>query len=191
MPRSLEDLTVPELLATARAATEKSALFDTLLSHPDSRKETLALVKRRNPNMPIPEIDSETAAEAALAEERKERQALEARVRDSEMRERIAAQRDTVKSKYKLTDADLIEVEKIMTDETAPIPHYDAAVKVWRAQQQQATPTSSNIQPPVYEMPTKDVWKSGIGNNANLNKVAMKLGYEAWNEIRSGKVAGQ
>jgi hypothetical protein len=40
-------------------------------------------------------------------------------------------------------------------------------------------------------MPTKDVWKSGIGNNANLNKVAMKLGYDAWNEIRAGKVAGQ
>jgi hypothetical protein len=189
--RSLEDLTVPELLATARAATEKSQLFDTILSDPATRKEALALVKKRNPNMPIPELDAENAASAAVAEERKEREKLEARMRESEMRERIAAQRTTVRDKYKLTDADLLEVEKIMTDETAPIPHYDAAVKVWRAQKSQAVPTSSNISPPVYEMPTKDVWKSGIGNNANLNKVAMKLGYDAWNEIRAGKVAGQ
>lgn len=188
---TLEDLTHPELLAVARAATEKSALFDTLLSHPDSRKETLALVKRRNPSMPIPEVDAESAATAALAEERKERLALENRVRDAEMRERIAAQREKVKSQYKLSDADLLEVEKIMTDETAPIPHYDAAVKVWKAQRMQAVPTSSNIQPPVYDMPAQETWKAGVGNNAALNKIATKLGYEAWNEIRAGKVAGQ
>jgi hypothetical protein len=153
--RSLEDLTVPELLATARAATEKSQLFDTILSDPATRKEALALVKKRNPNMPIPELDAENAASSRRrrrAQGAPEARGPHARERDARAHRRAAHDRH---DKYKLTDADLLEVEKIMTDETAPIPHYDAAVKVWRAQKSQAVPTSRTSRPPCTKCPRR------------------------------------
>lgn len=184
--KSLEDLTTNELLEHAKKSDEGARLMNSLLSDPALRGDALRLLKKKNPAMAIPELDSTSALEKRLEDESTARQKLEADMRERDIRDRIKSERDRVIKTYDLTDADMAEVEKIMTDEKAPIPHYDAAVKVYRAQKVQATPTSHLLNPPMFEMPTKDVWGPGVGNKARLNKIGMEQAYAAWNEIHTG-----
>lgn len=182
---SLEDLTPVELLAQHRAALEKNKLFDTLMSDPDTRNEALKLIKRRNPTMPIPELDVNAAAEKALAAERAEREKLEARMRDSEFRERLRGERERLKRENDFSDADLVAIEALMTDEKAPIPHFDAAAKVFKASRVQARPTSSQLAVKTFDMPDKTVWAAGVGNKMALDKAFREQSYAAVNEVRS------
>lgn len=186
MAKSLEDYTLPELIAEHRTSLEKNRLFDTLMSDPETRRDALALVKKKNPTMPIPELEVEARNDAALAEERKEREKLETRVRQSEIRESMRVERERVKSEYGLNDADVIEVEKLMLDEKAPIPHYDAAAKVYKASRAQAEPTSSQLSVKTYDMPDKGTWARGVGDKMGLDKVFREKAYEAVNEVRRG-----
>ena len=64
-----------------------------------------------------------------------------------------------------------------------------AAVKVWKASKQLATPTPSAYEVPTFTMPDKDVWAPGIGNPGKLDKIFRDEMYNALKEIRSGKVA--
>lgn len=184
---SLEDLTVPELLAQAKKLEEGNRLFNTLLNDPETRAETLKLVKRKNPSMPIPEVEASNELEQKLEVERAERRKLEERITSENIERRIEKERARVMKAYDLTDEDMSEVEKIMTDKEAPIPHYDAAAKVFKAQRSQAAPTSHLIANPTFTMPTKDIWKGGIGNKAALNNIALDQAYKAWNEVAGGK----
>jgi hypothetical protein len=186
MPRSLEDYTPAELLEHARTLERSNGLFNTLMNDPETRSETLALVKKKNPNMSIPELDVKAQVELAVAKEREEREKTDARLREMEMRERLNAQRDRVKSQYELTDADVLEVEKLMTDKDAPIPHYDAAVKVYQASRAQATPTSSQLQVKTFDMPSKDTWGRGVGDKMALDRAFKEEAYKAVNELRGG-----
>lgn len=184
--RSLEDLTTNELLEHAKKSDEGARLLNSLLSDPALRGDALRLLKKKNPAMAIPELDSTSGLEKRLEEETEARQKLEAQMREDQIRARIEKERVRVMSAYEFTEADMAEVEKIMTDKDAPIPHYDAAAKVFRAQKVQATPTSHHLNPPMFEMPAKDVWGAGVGNKARLNKIGMEQAYAAWNEIHPG-----
>lgn len=187
---SLEDLTTEQLLAHARAGDERNRLFNSLLNSPDTREDALRLVKKANPTMPIPELDSTSKLEARLAEERKAREDLEKKVQEDQIRDRIDRERARCMKKYELTEAEISEIETtIMMDKEAPIPHYDAACKVYKASKVQATPTPAVMTRPKWEMPEKDVWKEGIGNRMRLNQIADEQAYVALNEIRAGRRA--
>lgn len=183
---SLEDLTTNELLAKAKEYERGHTLLNTLLNDPATREETLKLVKKKDPTRSIPELDAKAEMEKKLEEEREERRKLEASVRDNEIKRQIKEERERVKAMYELTDADMIEVEKLMTDKDKPIPHYDAAATVLKAQRAQAKPTTASISPPVFDMPSKDIWGKGVGNKAQLDKIALGQAYEAFNEISGG-----
>jgi hypothetical protein len=186
--RSLEDYTPSELITAHRAALEKTRLWDTLISDPATRPEALALVKRKNPAMVIPELDQQVASDKALAAERVKREELEVKVRDLQINARLDKERDRVMKQYGLDEAGLLEVEKLMVDETAPIPHYDAAAKVFKASQQMATPTSSNVLAvKTWDMPEKSMWGKGVGDRMGLDKVFREEAYKAVNELRGGK----
>lgn len=186
--RSLEDYTPIELIAAHRAALEKTRLWDTLISDPQTRPQALALVKQKNPTMVIPELDQKQANDAALAVEREAREKLTLEVRDLKINARIEAERKRVMKDHNLSESQLLEVEKLMVDETAPIPHYDAAAKVFKASQVQATPTSAQLAVMTYDMPDKSIWGKGVGNRMALEKSFKEAAYAAVNDIRS-KVA--
>lgn len=186
---SLEDLTVDQLLARARAMEPSAALFNTLVNNPETREEALKLVRRADPKRPIPELDASEKMEKRLEEERAERAKLEERIRDGEIRGRLDKERARVMKQYTLDDAEMLEVEKIMTREDAPIPHYDAAAKVYKAEKQLAKPTTAAIADFSFKMPEDKRWAKGIGSNANLNRVAMEIAAETLNEVRGGKAA--
>lgn len=189
MTKSLEDMNVAELLDHAKKADKDAGLLRTLLDDPATRKDTLELVKKKNPGMAIPEIEVAAAQEAALAEERKARQKLEAEVREIRQYESLRAERERVMEEHGLSKNDLKEVEKLMVDDKAPIPHFDAAVKVFKASQVMAEPTSASLTPQLYEMPEKSVWGAGVGNKSALDKIAKQAAYDAVNALRSKRSA--
>jgi len=187
---SLEDLSHEELLVHARRLQDSDNLFKTLVTSPDTREDTLRLMKKKNPNLVLPEIDAQDKALAAVAEERKKREELENKILDREIRDRIAAERARVAKQYELTDADVLEVEKLMTDKDAPIPSYDGAAKVFKASRTASEPTPAIIGSPTYDMPDPKVWSKGIGNTAALNRIFLDEATKVYNEgIMKGQKA--
>src|SRR6266404_5837660 len=171
MPTSLENLTTEQL-------QESTKLLHTLLNSPDTREQTLRLIKKKT-GASLPEIDQKDSVMAEVEKEREERKKLEARLQERDILERIERERAKVKAAHSLTDAELLEVEKLMTDKDAPIPSYAAAAKVYQASKKVAEPTSSALNPRTFSMPEKDVWAPGIGNKMMLNKIALEEAYKA------------
>lgn len=188
---SLEDLTTDQLLASARQWQGQAALVEQLMKEPKTRLELQRLVKIVNPSVSIPELDAREAVRSELDAEREARKKLEERILEGEVRQRLERQRADIKDRYKLTDTDVAEVEKMMVDADPEkrIPGYDAAARVFVASKTQATPTPSVLGAPIYEMPSAKDWASGVGNPAKLNQIGLAKAFEAWNEINSGKQA--
>src|SRR3979490_119070 len=99
MPTSLESMTTEQL-------QESTRLLHTLLNSPDTREDTLRLIKKKN-NVPIPELDAKDSVLAAVAKEREERQKLEARLQERDIMDRIEKERAKVKQTYNLSDTDV------------------------------------------------------------------------------------
>lgn len=175
---SLENMTTEQL-------QESTRLLHTLLNSPDTREATLRLIKKKTGQV-MPEIDAADSVRGDIAKEREERQKLEARIQEREIMDRIEKERAKVKKDHELSDADVLEVEKLMVDKDAPIPSYAAAAKVYKASKQVAEPTSHMLKPRTWDMPEKDVWAAGIGNKQALNKIALEEAYKASNEFRQG-----
>lgn len=177
MATSLESMTTEQL-------QESTRLLHTLLNSPDTREDTLRLIKKKN-NVPIPELDAKDAVLAEVTKEREARLKLEAQLQERDILARIEKEREKVKQTYQLTDSDVAEVEKLMVDKDAPIPNYSAAAKVYKASKQVAEPTTHLLKPNVYDMPEKSIWAPGIGNKQALNKIALEEAYKAANEFRA------
>lgn len=190
MSQSLEDLSVDQLLQVAGRALRSENILNDLVGDPETREQTLRLMKKKNPALSIPEIDAKDKVLEGVAASDKRIADLENQVRERDIRDRILAEKSRVQNQYKLSDADMLEVEKLMVDEHEPIPSYGAAARVYVASRTQAMPTSSSLTAPIFEMPDEKVWSGGIGNRAQLDKIAIGLAYDALNEVKSGKVAG-
>lgn len=195
MPSSLEDLSVEqlrELAARAQAYEPSFNLVQQLAKDPEARQMFQRYWKKKNPNISIPEVDTEDRMRAMIEEEKKAREELEKKVTLQEIRERLEKNRAEIKTKYHLTDDEVKAVEKLMLpgdDNPEPIPSYDAAARVFVASRTPSTPTSSAFSPLTYSMPESKVWGRGIGNPAELNRIAMEEAYRAFGEIKGGKVA--
>lgn len=164
--------------------------MNALLSNPETRRDVQLALKKANPKLSIPEIDAAAPVNARLDELAAENKKLQQDILTDRVTRRLNEERAAIKTKYRLDDSDVLEVEKLMTDKEHPISSYDAAARVHVASKITATPTAHAIKRTVFEMPEKDVWSGGIGNPAKLNKIAMSEAFNAWNEIAAGKVAG-
>ncbi|MBA0085210.1 MAG: hypothetical protein HRJ53_09450 [Acidobacteria bacterium Pan2503] len=193
---SLEDLTIEQLreIATRAQQMEPSYnLVQTLAKDPEGRSMLQRWAKKKNPNLSIPEVDQEDKMMAALKEERDAREKLEAKLLEDDIRKRTEAAKRDVIERYKLSDEDVKAIEKRMLksdDNPDPLPpRYDWAAQLYLNSRTPSTPTPSAFMPPTYSMPEGKVWGKGIGNAAELNRIAMNQAYEAFNEIKGGKVA--
>jgi len=187
MAKSLEDLTVDELLAHAKRLEPAANLFQALQSDPGTRETLQRAIKKIAPQTSIPEIDARDAVSAEIKTERDARLALEQKIMERDIRDRLEKQRASIISKHSLSEADMAEVEKLMTREVDPIPTYEGAALVYKASKQSATPTPASFQRPVFEMPEKDVWGAGIGNKAKLDRIGLNEAYKAMEELGLGK----
>lgn len=181
---SLEDLPIDQLVTEAKRYQASDQLLGRLVSDPATREEALRLVKRVNPNLSIPEIDAKDQVTSAMAKDRERLEQLEAKLQDQEIRERIRAKRDEIRAKYNFTDSDIQAVEALMVNKDEPIPSYEAAAKVYKASQTPAVPTPSTVGAPTFEMPAAATWGAGVGNNAQLNKIALNEAHRVLQEMR-------
>lgn len=188
--KSLEDFTVDELRAAAQQWQGSHQIITALAQNPATREVMQRAIKTVAPNVPIPEFDAKESIRAEIKAERDERIKLEQKILERDVRERLEKQRAGVIRAHNLTEADVLEVEKLMVDPENPIPTYDAAARVYKASRTPSTPTPASFVPPTFSMPEKDVWGKGIGNKAALDRIATDQAYEAWSELMSGKVAG-
>lgn len=194
---SLEDLTVDQLLAHAKSLEPQANLLKALNTDPATREAMQRLIKQKFPATSLPELEAKDAVRAEIKTERDARIALENKIREDEIRRRLTDQRKQVMSDHSLSEADMIEVEKMMTREVDPIPTYNGAALVYKASKVSATPTPAFIAP-TFEMPDKEVWAGGMmsnapgggGTKARLDRIGMNQAYEAMNEIFGGKVPG-
>ncbi|MBA0087605.1 MAG: hypothetical protein HRJ53_21685 [Acidobacteria bacterium Pan2503] len=193
---SLEDLSMDQLRELAGRA-EKYApahnLVEQLGKDPDMRLALQRWAKKKNPTLSIPEVDAEDRIQAALKEEREAREKREAKLTEDEARRNIEAQKRAVIEKYHLTADDVTAIEKRMLksdDNPDPLPpRYDWAAQLYMNSRTPSTPTPSAFLPPTYSMPEGKVWGKGIGNPAELNRIANDQAALALQEIRGGKVA--
>ena len=193
---SLEDLTVEQLreIAQRAQAMEPSYnLVQQLSKDPEARSMLQRWAKKKNPNLSIPEVDTEDRLMKALAEEKEAREKLEAKIQEDTIRARVEGDRKRVKEKYGFSDDDMTALEKRMVksdDNPDPLPpRYDWAAQLYMNSRTPSTPTPASFMPPTYSMPEGKVWGKGIGNAAELNRIAMDQAYQAFNEIKGGKVA--
>jgi hypothetical protein len=135
MSVSLEGMT-PEAIAELAIAAKG------MLENPATRTRALTLYKEVKPDASIPEIDLPHQFNAALAEERQKREALENRMREDDVRRDIEAKRAAMVSKGIPSDK-VVEVEKLMTERG--IMNHDTAADFYLSQQKLATPTSPDI----------------------------------------------
>jgi hypothetical protein len=191
----LEDLSLEqlrELAARAQSYEPSFNLVQQIAKDPEARNMFQRYLKKKNPNLSIPEIDGEDRMRAALEAETKAREALELKIQQDEIRQRLEAERKRVMEQYKLTEEDMKGVEKIMMktdDNPEPVPYYDKAVKLYLHAREPSVPSPASYSPPLYSMPEKEVWGKGIGNPAELNRIALREAYRARAEIAGGKVA--
>lgn len=171
---SLEDLTTDQLLEVAR-------LQERLTTNPATRADYMRLVKKANPDLSIPEVEISDRMEKRFEEEREARAKLEAKLAEKEAHERVSRKRDEVKSKHKLNDDQLTQVEKLMTERH--IPDYETAAEFYSLSQRVATPTPSTFARPAVDMPDNAVWGKGLGNKAALDRIARDEAYKAWNDM--------
>jgi hypothetical protein len=198
--KSLEDMTVDELLAHAKAMQPFANTFTSLTSNPETRETIQRAMKKINPKLSIPEIDAKDSVRDEIKAERDARLKLEERIQTDEIKRSIEARKAKATRDYGLTEADLIEVEKLMLDPENPIPTYDAAARVFKASKVSATPTPSTLIPPVYTLSEgkDDPFAKGMfgnapgggGAKARLDHAGMNAAFEAMNEIMGGKVPG-
>lgn len=186
---SLEDLTHEDLLKHTLALKASDDLFKTLLTSPDTREETLRLMKKKNPNLILPEIDQSDRVMKAVEVEAGKREALEAKIMERDIRDRIEKERDRVKKAYGLTNEEVLEVEKVMTDKDNPIPNYDGAARVFKASRTPSEPTAMQISSPTYDMPDGKTWAPGIGNMQRLNKIFLEEATKVVNEGLAARAA--
>lgn len=188
---SLEDLTTDQLLAAARQWQGQAALVEQLAKDPKTRLELQRLVKTVKPDAVFPELEAREAVRSEIEVEREARKKLEEKILEREVKDRLERQRAQVRDAYKLTEADMLEVEKMMVDPDPEkrMPTYDTAARVFAASKTQATPTPAVLNPPTFDMPDAKDWKAGIGNPAKLNQIGLTQAFAAWNEITGGKAA--
>lgn len=162
----IPDTLVPQL--------HKAGLMDELYKNPATKRQLLELVKTHKPDLPIPEIDQpkafETETVQPLLKKMDDFRADLEKQRAEQARER----EQTRALRAGLTEADLPEVDKLMTEKK--IADWDTAVEHLRMSQRLAVPRS---------MPSPLTLPSMEGLMANPQKWARDEAYKVVNELRS------
>lgn len=140
MPQTLTDEQVAALrkqLDEGARAKQVSDMVEAIYNDPTLGVEARALIKKKFPDLPIPDYDVEQKVTARLDAERKEREDAAKKQREAEEDERYKSQRKRTQEEYGFTDAAMSEVEKLMTEKN--IGDYDVAAQYFASKQPQPT----------------------------------------------------
>ena len=110
-----------------------------LSSNSKTRDQFLNLTKTANPDLNIPEVDIPFKMQGMLDAEAKKREELENKIRENEIRQQIKENRAQLAKTKGLSEEQVQEVEKMMTEKG--IVNHDTAADFYLSQQKSATPT--------------------------------------------------
>lgn len=153
-PVSLEGMT-PEQIA------DLAALAKGLSDDPKTRPYFLNMMKARNPDLSIPEVDIPLQIDAAISPKLKKLEELEKKDQEREMRDMIRERRQKLMTTKGLKEEQVAEVEKLMVEKG--ISNHETAADFYLSQQNAATPTPSSFSHP--SMPKPDL--KAMGGNIN------------------------
>lgn len=168
---SLENQMSPE------AREELALLLKEMVDNPNTRSDTLRLVKKVRQDVPIPEVEIEDKTNRVLQEANQKVATLEAKMREKEKAETLKERRQSLIEKG-LVDSkeEIAEVEKVMVDKA--IGSHETAAEYYQWMKQAAAPTPSQFPKPV--MSNFDV----KGYFKNPVAAARENAYAALNELR-------
>jgi len=168
---------------TPEAISGLAMLAKGLSTNTETRRDFLALTKKANPALSIPEVDIPASVRADIDAEAKKREALEAKIAEAEARENVRARREELMKSKNLTDADMAEVEKLMVDKH--IPSHETAAEFMLAQRQSAKPTPSVTGFGSHQVPNMDLKTFG----GNMKQWGRAEAAKTLDDIRAGRIA--
>jgi hypothetical protein len=139
MPRNLSDEEYNYLQSRRQVAD----FVESIYNDPNLNKEAKALIKRKYPNLQIPDYDIENRVNARLDAERTEREQAEMKKRQTEDDERFAKLRKKTQDDYGFTDDAMNRLEQMMIDRN--IGDYEAAAALMASKEPRTSePTYDN-----------------------------------------------
>ena len=136
MPTTLTDEQVAKLkeqLDAGSRAKQVADMVDAIYNDPALGREARALIKKKFPDLPIPDYDVEVKVESRLEADKREREEAEKKRREAEEDERYKSQRQKTKDDYGFTDEAMERVEKLMTERN--IGDYEVAATYFAAKE--------------------------------------------------------
>ena len=112
MPQTLTD----EQIAYLRNRETVANFADSLYNDPTISNELKLLIKRKHPELSIPDFDIESRITERLESEKKERQDAESKQRDEREQKEWAEKRAAVKDRHKFTDDAMDRLETMMKE---------------------------------------------------------------------------
>jgi len=113
---------------------------DSLFNDPALNKDVKAIIKRKYPNIPIPDYDIEQRIEGRFAErDNKEREAAESK-KQAEDNAKFQEARSSTQKKYGLTDEAMERLESMMVEKN--IGDYDAAATYFASKEPKTSEAS-------------------------------------------------
>jgi hypothetical protein len=121
MARTIEDQEYQFLQGRRQVAD----FVESIYNDPQLNKEAKALVKKKYPNLQIPDYDLESKIEGRFAAEKKQRDDAEKAAKQKKLDEEIATSRKRVQDEYGLSDEGMKKLEDLMLERN--IGDYEAA----------------------------------------------------------------
>lgn len=129
MPMTLSD----EQIAYLRNRENVANFADALYNDPTISTELKRLIKRKHPDLPIPDYDAEQRLNARFDAEKKEREDAETKARNDKELADWQAERDRVREKHKFTEDAMERMEKMMLERR--IGNYEDAAELMIARE--------------------------------------------------------
>jgi hypothetical protein len=128
MPTTLTDEQVAQLRQFAEEAQRNKGIADMMngiYNDPQLGEEARALIKKKYPNLPMPDYDTKRAVNERLDREKQERADEAKAARDKEADERFRQARADTQKQFGFTDDAMSRLEKLMMERN--IGDYEAA----------------------------------------------------------------
>jgi hypothetical protein len=140
MPREITDEEYQYLQGRSQVAD----FVESIYNDPQLSKDAKRLIKRKYPNLAIPDYDIEQKVDSRLDAEKKAREDQEAATRQKQTDERIASERARVQKEYGFTDEAMQRLENTMIERN--IGDYEAGAVYLASKEPKASePTFDNF----------------------------------------------
>lgn len=146
MPREVPD----DEYAYLQGRRQVADFVESIYNDPTLSKEAKRLIKKKYPNLPIPDLDIEDRVEARLADDRKKRDDEESAKKRKTEEDGWKEQRSRTQKEYGFTDEGMTDLEKMMVERN--IGDYEVAATYHAARNPKpSAPTAQHGQPWRYQ----------------------------------------